>query len=96
MIKESKYCCGVMKKHFKKEFVMTKEENKNFKNSAKCWIYDNDYVVSNFKVRDNCHINGKCRGFAHRDYNINFKLNQKFLLYFTSIEILIPISFCKN
>ena len=28
MIKESKYCSEVMKKHFNKELVMTKEDNK--------------------------------------------------------------------
>ena len=33
-----------MKKLFNKEFVMTKEDNENSKNSTKCWICDNDYV----------------------------------------------------
>ena len=36
MIEESKYCSNVMKKHFKKDFVMTKEDNEDFENSAKC------------------------------------------------------------
>ena len=44
MIEESKYCSEVMKKHFNKELVMTKEDNEDFKNSTKCWICDNDYV----------------------------------------------------
>ena len=35
MIKESKYCSDVMKKHFNKELVMTKEDNEDFENSAK-------------------------------------------------------------
>ena len=36
---------------------MTKEQdNECFKNSAKCWICDNDYVDNNIKVRDYCHI----------------------------------------
>ena len=34
MIEESKYCNDAMKKHFNKELVMTKEDNKDFKNSA--------------------------------------------------------------
>ena len=42
MIKESRYCSDVMKKHFNKEFVMAKEDNENFKKSTKCWIFDND------------------------------------------------------
>ena len=38
-------------------------------NSTKCWIYDNDYVDNDAKVRDYCHINGKYRGSAHRDFS---------------------------
>ena len=55
MIEECKYCIEVMKKHFNKELVMTKENNENFNNSTKCWICDNDYVDNNVKVRNNCH-----------------------------------------
>ena len=40
---------------------MTKEDGEDFKNSTKCWIYDNDYVANNVKVRerDHCNITGK-------------------------------------
>ena len=38
MIEESKYCNDVMKKYFNKELVMTKEYDKDFRNSSKCWI----------------------------------------------------------
>ena len=38
---------------------MTKEDNKDFKNSTKCWIYDNTYVDGDVKVTDHCHITGK-------------------------------------
>ena len=55
MIEESKYCSAVMKKHFNKELVMTKEDNEDFENSAKFWICDIDNDV---KVRDHCHITG--------------------------------------
>ena len=54
MIEESKYCSDVMKKHFNKELVMTKEGKKDFENSAKCWIRDNDFI--DVKVRDHCHF----------------------------------------
>ena len=37
MIEEKKYCSDVMKKHFNKELVMTKEDNEGFENSTKCW-----------------------------------------------------------
>ena len=33
MIEESKYCSDVIKKHFNKELVMTKKDNKDFENS---------------------------------------------------------------
>ena len=39
MIKESKYCSEVKKKHFNKELLITKEKNEYFENSTKCWTY---------------------------------------------------------
>ena len=35
---------------------MTKEVNKDLKNSNKFWICDNDYVDNDVKVRHYCHI----------------------------------------
>ena len=56
---------------------MTTEDDKNFKDIAKCWTCDNDYIDTDVKVRDHCHIIGKYRGSAHRDCNINLRLNHK-------------------
>ena len=56
---------------------MTKEENKDLKNSTKCWIYDNDYIDTDVKVRDHCHITGKYKDSAHRDCNFNLKLSHR-------------------
>ena len=84
MIKESKYCSEVMKKHFKKELVMTKEDNRDFKNSTKCWICDNDYIDNDIKLRDHCHITGKYRCSAHGDSNNNLKLNHKIPIVFSN------------
>ena len=56
MIEKSEYCTDVMKKYFSKELVMTKKDNEDFKNYFSCWIYDNDYVDNDVKVRDHCHI----------------------------------------
>ena len=85
MIEESKYCSDMMKKHFNKELVMTKEDNEDFKNSTKCWNCDNDYIDNDVKVRDHGHITGKYRGSAHRDCNINLKLNHKPLVIFHNL-----------
>ena len=61
---------------------MTKEDNQVFKNSTECWICENDYVDIDVKLRSHCHIIGKYRSSAHRDCNVNFKLNQRnFLSY---------------
>ena len=38
MVEESKCCSDLMKKHFNKKLVMTKEDDENFENSTKCWI----------------------------------------------------------
>ena len=96
MIKESKYCSEAMKKHFNKEFVMTKEDNEDSKNSAKCWIHDTDYVDNDLNIRDCCHFTGKYRGYAHRDCNINLILNHKIHVLFHNLKIEIPILLCKN
>ena len=34
---------------------MTKEDNKSFKNSTKCWICNNDYIDDDVKVRSLSH-----------------------------------------
>ena len=72
MIEESNYWSDVMKKHFDKELVVTKED-KDFENFVKWWICDNDYVDHDVKVRDHYRITGKYRSSAHRDCNINIK-----------------------
>ena len=65
---------------------MTKEDNKDFKNSIKCWICDNDYVYNSVKVSDHCHVTGKYRDSAQRDGNINLKLNHKIPVVFHNLK----------
>ena len=47
-----------MKKRFKKELIMSKNDDAVFQNSTKCWICDNVYVDGDFNVKDHCHITG--------------------------------------
>ena len=75
-----------MKTHFNTELVMTKEDNEDFKNSIKCWIGDNDYVDNDIKTRDLCHITGKYRDSAHRDCNVNLKLNHNIPVMFHNLK----------
>ena len=35
MLEESRYCSDLMRKHFKKELVMTKKDDDDFENSTK-------------------------------------------------------------
>ena len=86
MIEESKYYSYVMKKNFNKKHVMTNKDNENFKSSPKSWICDNDYVVTDIKVNDHCHITGKYGGSVYRDCNINVKLNRKIPVLFLSLK----------
>ena len=52
MIKESKYCSDIMKKHFIKELVMTEKDTEDFENSTERCICDNDYIDNDVKVTD--------------------------------------------
>ena len=65
---------------------MTKNYNKGFVNSAKCWVCDNGYIDNDVKVRDQCHITGKYRCSAHRDCNMNVKLNHKIPVVFHNLK----------
>ena len=65
---------------------MTKEDNEGFENSTKSWNCDYNYIDGDVKVRDHCHITGKHRGSAHRDCNINVKLNHKISVVFHNLK----------
>ena len=61
-----------MKKCFNKNLIMTEEEDL-FKKSNNCWICKKLIDNDEDKVRDHCHVTGKCRGAAHKSCNLNFK-----------------------
>ena len=56
ILKEYEYFSNLIKKHFNKNLVMIKEEEKIFELSNKCWICDKLFDLVDDKVRDNCHI----------------------------------------
>ena len=66
--------------------MITKKDNEDFENSIECWICDKDYIEDDVKVRDHCHITRKYRGLAHRDCNINVKLNDKTPVIFYNLK----------
>ena len=78
----------MIKKHFNKELVMTKEGNED-------WICDYyyyyvillcDYYYYDVEIKGHCRITGKYRGFAHRDFNTNLKLNHKIPVVFHDLK----------
>ena len=95
MIEESKYYDKVKVK-FNKKFVITEEDNEDFKNSTKYLICENNYVDGDVNVRDYCHITAKCRGYTYRDWNINVKLNYKIYIVFYNLKSMISTLLSKN
>ena len=65
MIEKINVVCDVMKKHFNKKLAMTKKDNGDFKNSTKCWIWDDEDIHGDVKLRYNCHNTGKYKSSAH-------------------------------
>ena len=57
MVEESKYCSGVMKKHFNKNLKMTKKDDEDFSNTSKCWIFGNAYFEGDIKEKDQVKLN---------------------------------------
>ena len=53
-------------------------------------VCDNDYVDTQVKVRYHCHIAGKYKYCAHRDCNINVKVNHKIPIVFHNLKKYYP------
>ena len=83
MLEEFGYCKKVMKKHFKKNLILTEEEE-NFRSSNICWIYEK--LIDDEKVRDHCHITGNYRGTAHWSCNVNLKLIKKVFIIYRNLK----------
>ena len=58
-------------KNTKKNIIMTKEGEEDFKNNNICRFCEREILSD--KVRDHCHLTGKYRGAAHNTCNINVK-----------------------
>ena len=86
ILKEYDYCNEVMKKYFNKNLVMSFDEEEIFQLSNKCWICDKLFDAGDEKVRDHCHITGKCRGATHFSCNANFKLSKKLPVIFHNLR----------
>ena len=58
-------------KNTKKEIIMTKEDEEDYKNNNNCRFCEKN--IESDKVRDHCHLTGKYRGPSHNVCNINVK-----------------------
>ena len=65
---------------------MTIEDNEDFRISNKYWIRDNNYIDTNVKIRDHCHITGIYRVSARKDCHINLTLNHKIHILFHNLK----------
>ena len=65
IIVEYEYSKKVMKKHFNKFLIKSKEEEKQFQSSNTSWICEKFMENDDEKVRDHCHVTRKFRGSAH-------------------------------
>ena len=70
--------------HFNKTLKMTKEDRDNYWNSEISWIRNQKIIKD--KVRDHCHITGKCRGLAHKECNSKLRIPRKLPIIFHNLE----------
>ena len=83
---EREYRKKIMKDQFKKNLIMTEEEEYLFQQSNNCWIRKKIIDNEDEKVRDHCHITGKFRGSAHWDCNTIFQLTKKIPVIFHNLK----------
>ena len=86
MLEEIKWCNKMKKKHFNKDMIMTKSDERNFKKADKCHICDKKYTDEDIRVKDHCHIPVKYRGSAHQDCNNNYRLTDKIPVIFHNLR----------
>ena len=86
ILKEYKYCKKIIKKHFNKNLIMSKEEEYSFQQSNNCWICKKLIDNNNKKARDHCHVTGKFRGAGHWNFNINFQLTKEIPVIFHNLK----------
>lgn len=70
--KETHFLYSILKEH-KPMTPLTREENQSFYEATTCHICTREFVDSNPKVRDHCHLTGQFRGAAHSKCNLSFR-----------------------
>ena len=65
---------------------MSEKKEYLFQKSNSCWICKKCINNDEEKVRDYCHVTGKCRGAAHRNCNANLQLTKNVLVIFHNLR----------
>ena len=55
MLEKVEWCKKMKHKHFNKDLILTKDDERNFKNADKCYTCDKKYSGKDVRVRDHCH-----------------------------------------
>ena len=86
IFKEYDYCKKVIKKHFKKNLIMSEKEEEEFQSSNNCWICEKLIDDDDEKVRDHCHITGKFKDAHHWSCNVNLCLTETVPVIFHNLR----------
>ena len=86
ILEEYKHCKKIKEKYFNKNLIMTEEEENLFQKSNNCWICKKFIHNNEEKVRDHCHVTGKCRGAAYESCNLNLKLTKNVPVIFHNLR----------
>ena len=81
-------------KNTKKDIIMTKGNEEDFKNNKICRFCEKS--IESDKVRDHCHLTGKNRGSAHSICNINVTQQQTNIIPFIFHNLVIMIVICSS
>ena len=84
VFEQQRYCNQIINNHFNKKLKITTEEENNFQNFNDCWKCTQKIIKN--KVRDHCHIRGKCRGPTHKGCNSKLKIPKKLPIIFHNLE----------
>ena len=66
--------------------ILTKDDEQNFKNADKCYIFNKKCSEKDIRVRDHCNTTGRYRGSAHQDCNINHRLTDEVPVIFHNLR----------
>ena len=80
----SERCIAEMRTN--QEMVLTREDKKEFKDAQTCYLCNEAYTDTNYKVRDHDHRTGQYRGACHNRCNILHFTNRYLPVFFHNLK----------